>query len=439
MKNELNRPIFTLRNIEKLPLVNFFQLLLESSRIALKAILGNRFRAFLTMLGISIGIFAITIIGTLVFSLEQSITKNLSALGNTVIYLHHWPWKDNSEDWFKFMNRPKMSFKDFTYLRTHLQGTDGICFEMTRSGQKIKSGKLGLENVVCKGVTQDYNRIYDLQFEQGRYFTSIELSAGRNVCIIGYNIAQELFGQNAIGNTIVIQGKVLQVVGVVERQGAGIFGDTFDDRIVIPYPLMSSLFNAQSRSGDRIITIRADAYENMPRLEDDIRGHLRAARGLKPAMEDNFAINKQEMLMTQLDSIFGALRMGGIFISILSVIVGGFGIANIMFVAVKERTHEIGIQKSLGATNGFILFQFLIESILLCIAGGITGILILFAAIGVADALLSWAKIDFQILISYRDLIGGLALSILIGILSGFSPSWIAARMDPVEAMRQRG
>jgi putative ABC transport system permease protein len=145
------------------------------------------------------------------------------------------------------------------------------------------------------------------------------------------------------------------------------------------------------------------------------------------------------MLMTQLDSIFGALRMGGIFISILSVIVGGFGIANIMFVAVKERTHEIGIQKSLGATNGFILFQFLIESILLCIAGGITGILILFAAIGAADALLGWAKIDFQILISYRDLIGGLALSILIGILSGFSPSWIAARMDPVEAMRQRG
>lgn len=413
-------------------------LLQETFAIAWKAISANRFRAFLTMVGISIGIFAITLIGTLVYSLESAITRNLSALGNTVMYIHHWPWKDNSADWFRFMNRPKVSFRDFEYLETNIPEAL-IAYEMTRGGQKLKYGKNSLENVSLKGVTWQYQKINDFQFQYGRYFTPIESSAGRMVCLVGYNIARELFGNaNPIGEMVVLGGQKLQVVGVVEKQGSGIFGDSFDDRMVIPYPLMARLFKESSRSGDRLITVKAPSYEAVPRMEEEVRGWIRAARGLKPSMEDNFAINKQEMLMTQLDSIFVSLRIGGVFISILSILVGGFGIANIMFVSVKERTHEIGIQKSLGATREFILLQFLQESILLCIAGGIIGILLLFGSAALGQFIINKIEFDFRILISWMDLFYGLILSVAIGIISGFSPSWVAAKMDPVEAMRSR-
>lgn len=418
--------------------MKFTTLIQESFTIAWNAISANRFRAFLTMLGISIGIFAITLIGTMVYSLENAITKNLSALGNTVMYIHHWPWKDNSADWYRFMNRPKVSFRDFEYLQNNIPGTL-MAYEMTRGGQKVKVGKNSLENVNLKGVTWDYQNINDFQFQAGRYFTPIESSAGRMVCLLGFNVAKELFsGSNPIGQTVVLAGQKIQVVGVVEKQGSGIFGDSFDDRLVIPYPLMARIFNESSRSGDRLITVKGASYEDLPRLEDEIRGWIRAARGLKPSMEDNFAINKQEMLMTQLDAIFGSLRIGGIFISILSILVGGFGIANIMFVSVKERTHEIGIQKSLGATREFILLQFLQESVLLCIAGGIMGILLLFLMSGIGQFIINEIEFDFKILISWNDLFYGLILSVAIGIISGFSPSWVAAKMDPVEAMRSR-
>ncbi len=418
--------------------MNLATLFKESFTIAWNAISANRFRAFLTMLGISIGIFAITLIGTMVYSLESAITRNLSALGNTVMYIHHWPWKDNSSDWYRFMNRPKVSFRDFEYLQTNIPGTL-IAYEMTRGGQKVKVGKNSLENVSLKGVTWDYQSINDFQFQQGRYFTPIESSAGRLVCLLGFNVAKELFsGSNPVGQYVLFAGQKIQVVGVVEKQGSGIFGDSFDDRMVVPYPLMARIFNEQSRAGDRLITVKANSYEEVPRLEDEVRGWIRAARGLKPSMEDNFAINKQEMLMTQLDSIFSSLRIGGVFISILSILVGGFGIANIMFVSVKERTHEIGIQKSLGATREFILLQFLQESVLLCIAGGVIGIILLFIMSGLGQLIINKIEFDFKILISWTDLIYGIILSVAIGIISGFSPSWIAAKMDPVEAMRSR-
>jgi putative ABC transport system permease protein len=418
--------------------MNLTTLFKESFTIAWNAISANRFRAFLTMLGISIGIFAITLIGTMVHSLESAITRNLSALGNTVMYIHHWPWKDNSSDWYRFMNRPKVSYRDFEYLQTNIPGTL-IAYEMTRGGQKVKVGKNSLENVTLKGVTWDYQSINDFQFQQGRYFTPIESSAGRLVCLLGFNVAKELFsGSNPVGQHVLFAGQKIQVVGVVEKQGSGIFGDSFDDRMVVPYPLMARIFNEQSRAGDRLITVKANSYEEVPRLEDEVRGWIRAARGLKPSMEDNFAINKQEMLMTQLDSIFSSLRIGGVFISILSILVGGFGIANIMFVSVKERTHEIGIQKSLGATREFILLQFLQESVLLCIAGGVIGIILLFIMSGLGQLIINKIEFDFKILISWTDLIYGIILSVAIGIISGFSPSWIAAKMDPVEAMRSR-
>jgi putative ABC transport system permease protein len=418
--------------------MNLTTLFKESFTIAWNAISANRFRAFLTMLGISIGIFAITLIGTMVYSLESAITRNLSALGNTVMYIHHWPWKDNSSDWYRFMNRPKVSYRDFEYLQANIPGTL-IAYEMTRGGQKVKVGKNSLENVTLKGVTWDYQSINDFQFQQGRYFTPIESSAGRLVCLLGFNVAKELFsGSNPVGQYVLFAGQKIQVVGVVEKQGSGIFGDSFDDRMVVPYPLMARIFNEQSRAGDRLITVKANSYEEVPRLEDEVRGWIRAARGLKPSMEDNFAINKQEMLMTQLDSIFSSLRIGGVFISILSILVGGFGIANIMFVSVKERTHEIGIQKSLGATREFILLQFLQESVLLCIAGGIIGIILLFIMSGLGQFIINKIEFDFKILISWTDLIYGIILSVAIGIISGFSPSWIAAKMDPVEAMRSR-
>jgi len=419
--------------------MNFFQTLRESYGIALRVILASRFRSFLTMLGISIGIFAITVISTLVYSLESAITDNLASLGNTVIYVHNWPWKDNSQDWFKYFNRPKVSYRDYSHLKDRLENVTGVCFEMSMGGQKIKSGKNSLENISAKGVTEEYISINDLKFTEGRFFTPIESNAGRPVAVVGATIADKLFpGVNPIGRKLLFQGKKLTIIGVLKKEGAGLFGPSLDELLVIPYTLMAGFVNEDSRSGDKLITIKAKDYESLPLVEDETIGIIRASRGLKPRTEDNFAINKQEMLMEELNSIFGSLRMGGIFISILSILVGGFGIANIMFVSVKERTNEIGIQKSLGATRMFILTQFMVESVLLCILGGILGLLLVFLVAWGGQFLLDYLDIDFKILISIKDLIFSIGLSVLIGLISGFWPANVASKMNPVEAIRTK-
>lgn len=416
-----------------------FHFFFEALKLSWKAILSHRLRTLLTMLGISIGIFSITMIFTLVNTLQYSVTLNLSSLGSTILYVHNWPWKDNSEDWFKYFNRPKVSLADYEKLNNELKYTSAINFSYIKNASTVKYLKKTAEGTQIVGCTYDFIFVNNFEIEKGRFLSGFEISGARKVCVLGNQVAKNFFDKsiNPIGEEIIIRGKKFKVVGVVAPQGdMNIFGPSIDYQVIIPYTTFANTFDVTKRSVDRLITVKAENPEKVYEVENQIVGLLRAKRGLKPSQEDNFSINKQEALMNQFDQIFGSLNIGGTVISLFSLLVGGFGIANIMFVSVKERTVEIGIQKALGSTQFFILQQFLLEAIILCVIGGLMGIFFLLGVSGILQWLIYMADLKFVMTIKWQDILLGIGLSAMIGILSGFLPAYTASKLDPVEAMR---
>ncbi|MDX2249590.1 MAG: ABC transporter permease [Bacteroidia bacterium] len=420
--------------------MNLIQFLVEGIKIAFTAIGANRLRAFLTMLGVATGIFAIVGILTMVNSMQTSITKNLSALGNTTIFVHHWPWQDNRNDWYKFINRPKVSYRDFQKLKQNLTGVEGVCYEVSVRGQLVRAEGRSISNVELVGSTSDMSKVRDLSFLYGRYFSEIEHHLGNPVCIIGYNIAQNLFpDQDPSGKFIRISGKRLMVTGVLTKVGSTMFfgAASEDDKVFIPYSVLPKMFNLNTRAAEKVITIKASHYEDLPYVESETIGLIRAARGLRPQMEDNFAINKQEALMSQFETMFGYLETGGWFISLFSILIGGFSIGNIMYISVRERTREIGIQKALGATKGFVLYQFIMEAVLICFFGGLIGLGMVFGIGGLIQSIMTAMDLPMQVSFALGDLMTGIGLSVFTGLASGIIPATLAASLDPVTAIRQ--
>ncbi len=285
------------------------------------------------------------------------------------------------------------------------------------------------------GCTRDFVFVNNFELEKGRFLSEFEINGARKSCVLGNQVAKNFFGPftNPIGEEILIKGKKFKVVGVIAPQGdMNIFGPSIDFQVIIPYTTFANTFDVTKRTVDRLITVKAESPDKVYEVENQIIGLIRA----KPTQEDNFSINKQEALMKQFDQIFGALNIGGSVISLFSLLVGGFGIANIMFVSVKERTVEIGIQKALGSTQFFILQQFLLESIILCVIGGLIGIFFLFAVSGLLQWLIYLAELKFVMTIKWQDILLGIGLSVMIGIISGFLPAYTASKLDPIEAMR---
>lgn len=419
--------------------MSLWHLAREGVRLALNAMSANRQRSFLTMLGVATGIFAITGILTMVNSLQTSLTSNLSTLGNTVIFVHHWPWAEGRDEWYKFVGRPKASYRDFQKLKQNLRRVEGVSYEVTAKNQSLRANGRSVSGIEVTGVTRDEQVVRDLRLQGGRFFTEMETHLGSAVCVIGDNLARNLFPQSdPLGQSLRIGGKRVRVIGVQERQGAPLFPGmpNEDDKTYLPYRLIASMYNLSSRSIDKMIVIKAQDYASLPWVENEIEGLMRAARGLRPQAENNFAINKQEALMDRFEMFFGYLDTGGWVISIFSILIGGFSIGNIMYISVRERTMEIGVQKALGATRGFILYQFVAEALLMCGLGGVLGLLLVFGVGGLVQLLLQGLQVPLTVAFSPQDVATGLGLSLFIGLLAGFLPALIAARLDPVEAIR---
>lgn len=288
-----------------------------------------------------------------------------------------------------------------------------------------------MENISVQGVSYDYPKILSLEIQSGRFFTELEANNGRGVAIIGTTVAENLFpNTDPIGKNIKIGGYKTYVIGVIKKKGDDAFGNSPDETLLVPVNYLRNFINMRKTGGSTIAVLAKENISN-DQLRDELTGILRSAHRLKPGEDNDFAINETSVISKGFDAFFGVIATIGWVIGGFSLLVGGFGIANIMFVSVKERVNIIGIQKSLGAKNYFILFQFLFEAIFLALIGGIVGLLFVLLLVVVVNA-----AFDFGMVLTVGNIMLGIIVSSIIGLLSGFIPAYQASKLDPVEAMR---
>jgi len=416
-------------------MLKIIKIVLESLVFAFNSVVVNRLRTLLSLLGITIGIFAIISVFTVIDSLELNIRESLTGLGTNVIYVQKWPWmpEDGQEyEWWQYWNRPVPKLSEYEALKDQSEKAEVVAF-FAYARRMVKYKNNNIESTLIFGSTQEFDQIRDFEIIKGRFFTSFEFHSGKNNAVIGYEVAQKLFEtKNPIGEQIKISGRNLTVIGVTGKEGKNMFeGGSMDEIIIVPVTFLRTIIDIKSDNAGPEIWVEAKRGVSNEELKDDIRRILRAERRLKPIADDNFALNETSMILGPLQQVFGVINMAGFFIGIFSILVGGFGIANIMFVSVKERTNIIGIQKALGAKKYFILTQFLFESVLLALSGGIIGLLLVFALTSGMTALLD----AFKVTLTPGNIVLGLTVSALIGIVSGFAPAWTASKMDPVVAI----
>jgi|688.fasta_scaffold56742_1 putative ABC transport system permease protein len=414
----------------------FLKLFRESILFAINALVVNKLRTLLSLLGISIGIFTIITVFTFVDYIEFSVQSSVQKLGNDVVYVQKWPWAFGSDyPWWKYFNRPNPSYRDYETLkkRVDFDKVKAMAFEIDINGKTIKYRSNSVEQVTITCASHDLTDVRTIEYEKGRYFTETESRSGKNYVIIGFNIADALFGSSdPIGKDVKILGRKLKVIGVVKKEGEDILGNSMDNQALIPINYARNLVDVRADRYQPFIMVKAQDGVSLAELNDELKNHLRSIRRIAPREEDDFALNQSSILSVQMESLFGIVNVAGWIIGGFSILVGGFGIANIMFVSVKERTNVIGIQKSLGAKNYFILLQFLFESIVLCIMGGSIGLLLVWIVTIVANFM------GFGLFLSFSNIVLGLGVSVVIGLVSGYLPAQSAANLDPVEAIRAK-
>ena len=414
--------------------MNFIRQVFESFRFAWNALTQNLLRTILSLTGVTIGIFAIIAALTVVDSLKENIKDSLSFLGTNVIYVQKWPFVGGPNmPWWEYMKRPQVTFSEFRYLENNLKTNASICFFSIVGGRTIKRESSSIGGINVWGITEKHIDSYELNIIEGRYFSNREFGYAANAAIIGYKVRNTLFpGESPIGKEIKVKGLKYTVIGLMKEEGENLLGtESNDESVIVPFGSFKKQYYTGKRrgAGADIVVKGKDSDVGLIQLESEIRGHLRNFRGLKPKDKDNFAINRPEGITNQLEGIFDVLTLAGWFIGIFSILVGAFGIANIMFVTVSERTGIIGIQKSLGAKNYFILFQFLFEAIFLSLIGGCFGLLLVYLGTYIDMG-------SFVLTLMMKNIILGIGISTFVGVASGIIPALMAARLDPVVAIR---
>ncbi len=412
-------------------LILILKLIGESFFFAFNEVVVNKTRTILSLLGITIGIFSIISVFTVFDSMENSIKTEIESLGDNVLFIQKWPWAMGGDyPWWKYYKRPEPKMADLREIQRRSTTAAAAAF-MVAVNRTVKYQNNSIENINIMAVTQDYDLVMPFDLQEGRYFTPIESKGGDNVVIIGALIAKNLFGEmvDPVGKKIKIFGLNLDVIGVLKEEGEDLFGNTSDNQVIIPVNFARNAIDIRDIGSS--IVVRAKEGISNEQMKDELTGILRSVHKLKPTADNDFAINETDIISKGFDQLFAVIAMVGWVIGGFSLLVGGFGIANIMFVSVKERTRQIGIQKSLGAKNYFILLQFLFEAVFLSIFGGIIGLVIVFILT------LSLANmVGFDLILTEGNILLGVLVSAFIGLVSGFIPAFNASRLNPVDAMR---
>lgn len=408
------------------------KLLRESFLFAIQSVVVNKLRTFLSLFGITIGIFAIISVFTVLDWMESSIRENIASLGDNTIYIQKWPWSFGADmPWWELIKRPVPNIQEYEQLKRRVHSAEAFCF-LVQTSVTVKYRNNSAEDIGFVSATHDFENIRSFEIAKGRYFSNFESKSGKTRAVIGAVLAEKLFENvDPVGKEITIRGRKLTVIGVLKKEGMGGLGDEGLDKIVlVPINLTRNIINLRSESLQPIIMVRAKKNVPISELKDDLTANMRALRKLRPNEKDDFSLNQASLLTQSMDSIFSGINLGGWIIGGFSILVGGFGIANIMFVSVKERTNIIGIQKAMGAKNTFILQQFLYEAIILSLMGGIFGLLLVYTGTIIIGQL--W---DVNIHLTLGNILLALSISGGIGVVSGYTPAYAASRLDPVEAI----
>ncbi len=409
----------------------YLRLLSESFSFAMNALRNNKLRTLLSLLGVTIGIFSIIAVLAAVDSLDQKIKKELSSLDKNTIYLFKGSFGPSEVPRWKREQFPDVTYTEYEYLKTSLPDAQELAFQIFLSWETVKYEEKSVSNVNMVPVSYEFIDIQGLEFTDGRFYNESESNSGAAVTVIGHELANSLFENiDPIGKEIRLYGQRFTVIGVLKKQGAGMFGDD-DTSAFIPVNFIRRMYGDNNDSMTPVIVIKPKKGIDMEAFKADLKQKLRTFRGVKTGEIDNFFVNVFSGFTDLIDGVIGFMNLGGWVIAGFSLLVGGFGVANIMFVSVKERTNLIGIQKSLGAKNRFILFQFLFEAVILCLIGGLIGIFLVWII-----AITLTKLLDFEFVLSLSNIMLGSGLAIIIGLIAGILPAISASKLDPVEAIR---
>ena len=414
-------------------MIIYLRVLRESFNFAINALTTNKLRTFLSLLGVTIGIFSIIAVLAAVDSLKNEINDSISSLDNSTIIIMRFNFGPSDIPRWKSEQFPDVSYEEYQYIKKNVPNTKAVSFTLNVPRTAIKYEENSISNVDVGAITHEYYDIESLQIAEGRFFNEAESNSGTPVIVLGDEIAKTLFSSSSpLGKKIRLYGRKFTVIGVLKKEGAGLFGESKDTTVLLPVNMARKIFGDNNKSTFPQIIVKPEKGIDNEGYIADLTQKIRMARGLKPDDINDFFINQLKGFKDVIDDITGTMNGIGWVISGFSLLVGGFGIANIMFVSVKERTNLIGIQKSLGAKNKFILFQFLFEAVILSLIGGLIGLILVFIVSVIASSFSG----DFNFVLSPWNMFLGTAISAIIGLISGIIPAISASKLDPVEAIR---